>query len=144
MADFRSSEIIHKPVHEVFDYMVSMENVPELMPFVVKVEKQTEGEIGKGTKFFETRMVRGKKINADIEIIDFEKDKTYTTRSNANGLITEYKYNFHEIEEGTQVEMEANVKTSGLVAKLTKRFIVNIVKKEDGSQLQYLKEMMEK
>jgi hypothetical protein len=40
--------------------------------------------------------------------------------------------------------MEANVKTSGLVAKLTKRFIVNIVKQEDGSQLQYLKEMLEK
>ncbi|CAM3628691.1 SRPBCC family protein [Cytobacillus oceanisediminis] len=144
MADFRSSEIINKPVHEVFNYMVTMENAPELMPYVVKVEKQTEGEIGRGTKFIETRMVRGKNIKADVEIIDFEKDKTYTTRSNANGLITEYKYAFHEIEEGTQVEMEANVKTSGLVAKLTKRFIVNIVKQEDGSQLQYLKEMLEK
>ncbi|MBT2687339.1 SRPBCC family protein [Bacillus sp. ISL-47] len=144
MADFRSSEIINKPVHEVFNYMVRMENAPELMPYVVKVEKQTEGEIGKGTKFIETRMVRGKNIKADVEIIDFEKDKTYTTRSNANGLITEYKYDFHEIEEGTQVEMEANVKTSGLVAKLTKRFIVNIVKQEDGSQLQYLKEMLGK
>ncbi|EWG12234.1 MAG: SRPBCC family protein [Bacillota bacterium] len=144
MADFRSSEIINKPVHEVFDYMIKMENVPELMPFVVKVEKQTEGETGKGTKFVETRMVRGKKISADVEIIDFEQDRTYTTRSNANGLITEYKYDFHEIEEGTQVEMEATVKTSGLVARLTKRFIVNIVKREDGSQLQYLKEMMEK
>ncbi|GLB59134.1 SRPBCC family protein [Cytobacillus sp. NCCP-133] len=144
MADFRSSEIINKPVHEVFDYMVKMENVPELMPYVLKVEKQTKGEIGKGTRFLETRMIRGKKINADIEIIDFEKDRTYTTRSNANGLITEYKYDFHQIEEGTQVEMQANVQTSGLVARLTKRFIVNIVKQEDGGQLQYLKEMMEK
>ncbi|PAF13185.1 hypothetical protein CHH61_24815, partial [Shouchella clausii] len=78
MADFRSSEIINKPVHEVFDYMIKMENVPELMPFVVKVEKQTEGETGKGTKFVETRMVRGKKISADVEIINFEQDRTYT------------------------------------------------------------------
>ncbi|MBU8769404.1 hypothetical protein [Cytobacillus oceanisediminis] len=47
---------------------------------------------------------------ADIEIIDFEQDRTYTTRCNATGLITEYKYDFHEIEEGTQVQMEANVR----------------------------------
>ncbi|UQX53554.1 hypothetical protein M5V91_22905 [Cytobacillus pseudoceanisediminis] len=73
MADFRSSEIINKPVHEVFDYMIKMENVPELMPFVVNVEKQTEGEIGKGTRFIETRMVRGKKSVQILKLLILNK-----------------------------------------------------------------------
>ncbi|MBY0123391.1 SRPBCC family protein [Bacillus sp. S/N-304-OC-R1] len=143
MADFRSSVIIHKPLSEVFHYMASMENVSEMMPNVVKMEKLTEGPIGKGTKLKETRSVRGKTVNADIEFVEYKQDQTFITRSNSNGLITEYVYNFHEIEEGTQVEFDAFVKTSGLVMKLTKRFIVDMIKKEDGFQLEYLKEMLE-
>lgn len=143
MADFRSSVIIHKPVSEVFNYMAGMENAHEIMPNVVEMEKKTAGAIGKGTKFKETRMVRGKKINADIEYVQYEQDRSFTSRSNSNGLIVEYHYRFHEIEEGTQAELEAFVKTSGFVMKLTKRFIVNMIKREDGNQLQYLKEMLE-
>ncbi|WNS75341.1 SRPBCC family protein [Bacillus sp. DTU_2020_1000418_1_SI_GHA_SEK_038] len=143
MADFRSSVIIHKPISEVFHYMASMENVPELMPNVVKMEKLTEGPIGKGTRFKESRSVRGNTVNADIEMIQYIQDQAFTTRSNSNGLITEYAYAFHEIEEGTQVEMDAFVKTSGLRMKLTKRLIVKMIKREDGFQLEYLKEMLE-
>lgn len=143
MADFRSSVIIHKPVSEVFNYMAGMEDVHEIMPNVVKMEKITPGPIGKGTQFKETRMVRGKNINADIEYMEYEQDRSIILRSNSNGLIVEYHYKFDEIEEGTQADLEAFVKTSGLVMKLTKRFIVNMIKREDGNQLQYLKEMLE-
>ncbi|QED49799.1 SRPBCC family protein [Cytobacillus dafuensis] len=143
MADFRSSVIIHKPVKAVFDYITSMENTSEIMPNVVKMEKLTEGPIGKGTKFKETRSVRGNTVNADIEMVEYEQDKLFKTRSDSNGLIVEYTYIFHEIEEGTQVELDASVKTSGLRMKLTKHFIVKMIKREDGFQLEYLKEMLE-
>jgi len=143
MADFRSSVIIYKPIKEVFHYIASMDNVPELMPNVVKMEKITPGELSKGTKFLETRSVRGKEIRAEVEVLEYEENKLFTTRSNSNGLITEYHYKFYEIEEGTQVEFEAFVKTTGLRMKLTKRFIVNMMQQEDGYQLKYLKEMLE-
>ncbi len=143
MVDFRESAIIHKPIKEVFQYISRMENVSELMPNVVKMEKITPGELRKGTKFIETRSVRGKEIKADVELLEFEEDKLFTTRSNSNGLITEYHYKFYEIEEGTQAEFEAFVKTTGLRMKLTKRFIVKMMQREDGYQLQYLKEMLE-
>ena len=143
MVDFQESAIIHKPIKEVFQYISRMENVSELMPNVVKMEKITSGELRKGTKFIETRSVRGKEIKADVELLEFEEDKLFTTRSNSNGLITEYHYKFYEIEEGTQAEFEAFVKTTGLRMKLTKRFIVKMMQQEDGYQLQYLKEMLE-
>ncbi|MFE8697792.1 SRPBCC family protein [Cytobacillus sp. FJAT-53684] len=144
MADFRSSVIIHKPVNEVFRYMAGMENVQEIMPIVAEMEKLTDGEIGKGTKFKETRMVRGNKVYADVEYVEFNQDQSFTSRSNSNGLIVEYKYVFHEIEEGTQVELEAFVKTSGLRMKLTRPMIVKMIKREDGYQLENLRDMLEK
>ncbi|MBP2243224.1 carbon monoxide dehydrogenase subunit G [Cytobacillus eiseniae] len=144
MADFRSSVIIQKPIDEVFNYMSGMENVHEVMPIVVKMEKLTDGEIGAGTKFKETRLVRGKNVYAEVEYVQYEQNRSFTSRSNSNGLIVEYKYMFHEIEEGTQVEFEAFIKTTGLRMRLSKPMIVKMIKREDGYQLENLKNMLEK
>jgi regulator of replication initiation timing len=145
MADFRSSAMIERPVHEVFDYMTDFEkNASELLPNVVKVEKITEGPVGEGTKFLETRNIRGKEATSEIEVIKFERNKAYSVKSESNGLVVIYHYVFHEIEEGTQVEFEAEIQTTGLFMKLTKPMLVKMIKQEDGDQLKYLKEEMEK
>jgi hypothetical protein len=143
MADFKSSVIIERPVADVFKYASSMENVPEIMPNVVNVEKKTAGPIGVGSKFVETRLIRGKEAKADIEFIEYTENRSYTTRSESNGLEVIYEYDFQEIEEGTQVQFAGTVNTKGIVMKLTKRFLVKMLKQEDGYQLRYLKEALE-
>ncbi|UII55825.1 SRPBCC family protein [Cytobacillus spongiae] len=144
MADFQSSVIIHKPIHEVFDYMTNLQNMPEIMPNVVHAELTTGGTIEKGSTYVETRRVRGREVNAEVEFIEFEKEKTYTTKSITNGLVVLYRYDFDAIEEGTQVQFQATVETKGFMMKLTKRFLVNILKSEDGNQLRYVKDDLEK
>jgi carbon monoxide dehydrogenase subunit G len=143
MADFRSSVVIHRPVEEVFHYVVSMENVHELMPNVVKMEKQTEGPLKAGTIFLETRLISGRNIQAEVEMTEYTENQSFATKTNSNGLITEYKYHFHPVEEGTQVDLEAHITTTGLKMRLTKPILVKMIKREDGSQLVYLKEMFE-
>ncbi|MDQ0271809.1 SRPBCC family protein [Cytobacillus purgationiresistens] len=143
MADFRSSVMINKPLDEVFEYMLNVDNIHEIMPIVAKREQETEGQIGKGTRFLETRSIRGKNITSTIEVLAFEQNRTFTTKSDSSGLIVEYKYDFHEIEEGTQVELEANLQTTGLRMKLTKPLLVKMIKREDGNQLTNLKDMLE-
>lgn len=144
MADFQSSMIIHKPVKEVFDYLLTLENIPEIMPNVVRLEKLSEGTIGKGTKLLETRSIRGREAKAEIEITEFEPYRYYTTKSVAGGITIIYKYFFSEIEEGTQVQFEANVGIKGLFSFFSRRALVKILKQEDGYLLQYLKEELEK
>lgn len=143
MADFRSSVIIAKPLDEVFAYMLDLDNINEIMPIVVKREKLTEGTITKGTMLKETRRVRASDITSTIEVLEYEENRRFTTKSDSNGLIVEYKYDFNEISEGTQVELEATVKTTGLRMKLTKPFLVKMMKHEDGNQLLNLKDMLE-
>lgn len=143
MPDFQSSVIVKKPVQAVFQYIASMKNTHELMPAVVKVEKQTDGEIKQGTKFVETRMVGGREVQAEMEILEYTEKQSFCTSTNSNGLITEYHYRFHEVEEGTQVDLEAYVKTSGLRMKLTRPILVKMMKREDGNQLINLKDMLD-
>jgi hypothetical protein len=114
-----------------------------LMPNVIKVEKSTEGPISVGTKFIETRLIRGNETEAEFEFIDYEENRSFTTKRETNGLEAIYEYDFQEIEEGTQVQFAATVNTKGIRLKLTRKFLVNMIKREDGYQLRYLKEELE-
>lgn len=143
MSDFRTTVIIHKPVEEVFSYMVDIDNIHEIMPLVVKREKINDEPLAVGSKLRETRRVRASDITSEIEVLAYETNKVFATRSNSNGLIAEYYYRFDEVDEGTQVDLEANIKTTGFKMKLLRKFLVNMVHREDGYQLTNLKNMLE-
>ncbi|WP_019154053.1 SRPBCC family protein [Robertmurraya massiliosenegalensis] len=143
MADFQSSIIIRKPVEEVFEYLLTLENIPAIMPNVVKLEKITDGPIEKGTKLVETRNVRGRETKAEIDITEFVPKQIYQTKSVAGGITIIYTYFFDAIEEGTQVQFEADVKIRGLFSFFSRRALVKILKQEDGYLLQYLQEELE-
>lgn len=143
MADFRASVIIHRSVEEVFDYLSNLENSTTLLPFVIGIEKVSNGPVGHGTRYLETRLVRRRRIQAEIVITEFEKYSSFSLKSLSNGVEILYHYKFYPIEEGTQIEQEAFVKTGGLLSFLTKKSLVKIIKNEDGRQLQKLKEVLE-
>ncbi|PKG22556.1 SRPBCC family protein [Niallia nealsonii] len=144
MADFQANVIIAEPVEVVFSYMSNLENASDYMDNVKKTTKLTEGPIGIGAKYQEIRIVRGKEAVAEIEFLSYEENKTYTTRSHSNGLLVDYHYRFTEIAEGTKVEFTAKVQVTGFWMKLTKRFLINILKGEDGDHLHQVKVNFEK
>ncbi|MEK3992513.1 SRPBCC family protein [Robertmurraya sp. FSL R5-0851] len=143
MADFRVSEIIHRPIEEVFSYLSNLEHATELLPFVTDMEKLSNGPVGHGSRFLETRLVRRRSIQAEVHITEFARPTSFTSKSVSNGVEILYHYTFSAIEEGTQVEMKAEVKTGGFLSFLTKKQLVKIIKNEDGGQLQKLKEVLE-
>lgn len=144
MADFQSSIIIHKPVEEVFKYILDLNNIPKLMPNVVSLEMITEGPIKKGSRMVETRSIRGRETKAEIEVSEFESNKRYSTKSIASGITITYNYFFEPIEEGTQARFEGFVHIKGIFSFLSRRALIKILKQEDGYLLQYLKEELEK
>lgn len=144
MADFRASVIIMEPLDVVFDYFANMNNASEYMSNVEATEKRTEGPIAKGTIYKEIRKVRGKTAVAEVEYLAYEENVAFKRRSNSNGLLVDYDYRFSEIAEGTQVEFEGKVHVKGLMMRLTKRMLVNIIKSEDGDHVQKAKENLEK
>ena len=144
MADFQSSVVINQPVEIVFEYVANLENMPEIMPNVVKIDKRGLERLNEGDKVVETRMIRGRETEAELEITAFEKNKLFAYKSETNGLQSVYRYIFESVEEGqTRASFEMDIKTSGIVMGLTKRFIVNMLKREDGNQMVYLKDMLE-
>lgn len=144
MADIQDSVVIKKPVEEVFSYASNMENSPKIMENVVEIEKLTDGPLQVGSRFKETREIRGRKASAVIEFTDYTPNKSYVVKSEANGLKVVYYYDFVPADGGgTRVDFKGDIHTSGLVMKLTKPIIRKILKKEDGDHLKKLKNLLE-
>lgn len=144
MPDIQDSVIISKPVEEVFSYAANMDNATNIMQNVVAIEKLTEGPLQVGTKFKETREIRGRQASSIIEFIEFLPNERYVVQSEANGLKVVYHYDFKPtVDGGTKVHFQGDIHTSGIVMKLTKPIIRKILKKEDGDHLSQLKKLME-
>ncbi|PLR79090.1 hypothetical protein CU633_02205 [Bacillus sp. V3-13] len=143
MADFQTSITIDKPLNEVFAFMVNLENSPEFMPNVIKSEKITDGPTSAGTKYLETRYISGRETQAEVVFTGFKENRSYTVNSETNGFGVIFHYTFQEVDEATRVELTATIETTGLMMKLTKPLLVKMIKREDGNQLQYLKDVLE-
>lgn len=143
MVDFFGNAIIHRPLEEVFAFAVDIENAPRYMSNVVGMEKITEGPIRVGSIFIETRNIRGKEAKAEREIVEFQQNRSFAISGISNGLTILYRYTFEEIVEGTQAQFFAEIHTQGWLMKLTRPFLVKMIKQEDGNHLRYLKEVLE-
>lgn len=142
MAAFSDEVVIPKSKDEVFAFATNFDNSTKVMPNVVKIEKLTEGPVGVGTQFKETREIRGKEASAVIEIVDFQPNDRYSVKSELEGLETIYHYTFNEQGEETKVHFDCEIKASTFKMKLVKPLFKIIMKKEDGDHLKHLKDAM--
>ncbi|HSL46250.1 MAG TPA: SRPBCC family protein [Anaerolineales bacterium] len=142
MAGFEMSERIACSPKQVFDFITAPDNASRVVPSVKSMVKLTEGPVGVGTRYRETRLMNGKEAHAELEVVAYEPGQTYAMRNLTEGIETVYRYTFHPEAGGTRVDLVCEVKASGL-RKLMLPLVVSILKKEDGDHLQRLKKALE-
>jgi uncharacterized protein YndB with AHSA1/START domain len=142
MAGFDLREWISRPPRDVFDFMVSPDNAPKVVPSVKRMVKLTEGPVGVGTRYRETRLMDGRERQAELEVVAYEPVQKYAMKNVTEGIETVYRYTFHPEADGTRVDLHCEVKAGGL-KKLMLPLVASILKKEDGDHLQRLKKALE-
>ena len=142
MAGFKMSEWISRPPHDVFDFITTPDNAPKVVQSVKSMVKLTEGPVRVGTRYRETRLMRGKEGHAELEVVACEPNQNYAVKNVTDGIETVYQYTFHPESNGTRVDLVCEVKAGG-VKKLIIPLVVSELKKEDGDHLQRLKKVLE-
>jgi carbon monoxide dehydrogenase subunit G len=142
MASFELTEWIARPPEELFQFLTDPQNVSRVSPNIQSLEQLTQGPVGKGTRYRETRLVNGKPARADLEVTEYEPPRTYAMRNETEGIATVYRYTFLPENNGTRVRLNAEVNGSGL-KKMMAPLVAGILKKEDGDHLQRLKTLLE-
>jgi DNA gyrase/topoisomerase IV subunit B len=142
MSTFEMSEWVACPPEEVFRFVTDTANAPKISASVQSMEKLTNGPLGIGARYRETRLMDGKEQKAELEVVAFENGSRYSVQNETQGIETLYEYVFNSENNGTRIKLTCNVSAKGLKKALVP-VVANILKKEDGDHLQRLKSVLE-
>lgn len=142
MAGFDRSVVIERPLAEVWDFFVDDTNAKRWMPDVENLVKITDGPVGLGTRYHETRVMKGKPHTATMEITAFDERKLYAGTVEEMGVRGTYTYAFSETGGGTRIDLVAEATAKGM-AKLMLPLVIGMMTQQDGEQLERLKAAVE-
>ena len=76
---------INAPLEIVWEVMSDLENAADRIDAIVKLEILTEGPVGQGTRFKETRIMFKKEATETMEITSWNPPNSYTTEADGCG-----------------------------------------------------------
>jgi hypothetical protein len=92
MSNFELTEFINKPPKDVFALLADLSKGSKFLENIKESKKITEGPIGVGTRFTETRLINGKEAKAEILVTGYEAPKKFSVSTEAEGIKVEYHY----------------------------------------------------
>jgi hypothetical protein len=105
---------IQAPVRAVFDLFTDLERVAGHVSSITRLERLTSGGFALGTRWRETRDVLGRPDTAEMEVIAFERDRTFALSRQTAGVRAEIVCAFEPAETGTCVTLEFTLDGAGL------------------------------
>ena len=109
---------IAAPVAEVFALFTDLKNAPGRVKAIKRIELLTNGPVGVGTRFRETRVMFKRDTTEEMEITEFEPNRRYTVSADSCGAHFTSTFHFRPEDDGTVVTLEINSKPVSLLAKL--------------------------
>jgi carbon monoxide dehydrogenase subunit G len=147
MAQFSISKRIAAPVETVFDVATDLAHAAEHVRGIEKIELVTDGPIGVGTRWRETRKMMGGASTETFEIKAFDQPRSYTAGCESCGAYFETKLRFDPDGDATNltldVRMEARTLMAKLMSPLGNLMFGNVMRKAMNDDLDDLKRVAE-
>lgn len=109
---------INAPQERVFQVFSDLRSAPERVTGIKRLEVLTDGPIGKGTRFKETRVFMKKEATETMEITSFDAPRSYTVEANSCGCHYVSRLDFRPEGNATAVDMNFSWTPKTFVAKL--------------------------
>ena len=119
MAQIEGELVIHRPVHEVFDFVADECNEPRYNPRIRQAEKLTPGPIGGGTRFWAEAVTLGRTTGMTIEYTAHERPRRLATSIHMPAADIAGTLRFDPVANGTRMGWSWQVKPRGLYRLLT-------------------------
>ena len=109
---------INARVEQVFAVMSDIPNAANMISGITKIEMLTEGAVGVGTRWKETRLMFGKEATEEMGITEFIPNHSYVVESDSCGARYRTEIRFFAAAGGTKVRMDFGAKPQTLFAKV--------------------------
>lgn len=109
---------IAAPRERVFSALTDFANGPQRISAIKRCEMLTTGQVGKGTRFRETRVMFGKEATETMEIVEWNPPKSFTLGAESCGCRYRSTISCKAEGDGTIVEMSFAAQPLTFFAKL--------------------------
>ncbi len=118
MANINLSTHVAAPIEQVFEAFSNFEMADQTVDAIIRVKMLTDGPVGVGTKFEETRVMFGREATEEMEVTAFEPNKLYTVSADTCGARFDSTFHFKSDAAGTRVEMQLATRATTMMARL--------------------------
>lgn len=151
MARMNLSNCINAAPETVFDVGADIENSPDRISWYEKVEMLTDGPVGVGTKWHETRVMHNKKSFEEWELTAIERPSYFSAYCDSQGYDVNYTMRVDPEGSGSKLTLDMTTKPRTLVGKLMtpiewfmSGMMRKIVRKDLESTKAYIEKQIEK
>lgn len=118
MGQMTFSKHVNAPVERVFELASDFANAPQRVSGINRVEMLTSGPVGVGTKFKETRIMMKKEATETMEVLAFDRPRSYTLGAFSCGTQYESSFQFDRDGSGTNMTMTFKYTPKSFFAKM--------------------------
>ncbi len=122
------TKIIAAPLGQVFETIADIENFKRAIPHIIRVEFLSESRTGIGTRFRETRLIKGKESTTELEVTEYVANERLRMVADSHGTIWDSVFAVEEVPEGTALTLTMEARAYQLVARLMNPMVVPLVR----------------
>lgn len=141
------SRTIKAPVQKVFETIAHIENFSKAVPDIVRVEMLSETTSGVGTRFRETRLLRGNEESADLEVTEYIENDRVRIVSDTHGAVWDTVFTVRQAGDRTSLKLVMEAKphsaTARVMVPMMKGILERALEKDMDSVKAYCEESMD-
>jgi hypothetical protein len=117
------------PRDRVFEVFMDVPCMSERIEAITKIEVLTDGPIGEGTRFRETRLMGKKERSEVLEIQNVKDGESYEVVCDSCGCLMECQFTFEDCDGGTKMRMSMQATPQSLFAKIVTPLMMPLMRK---------------
>ena len=136
---------ISAPLAAVFDTIADPVNYTKAVPQITKVEFLTDQSAGVGTRFRETRVMRGREAATELEVTEFVRNRRVRLVTKAGGTVWDSVFTVTPAEggHGTRLELVMEARPYRLLARVFVPLMKGIVARAVAGDMDAVKAYLE-
>lgn len=137
------SRRINAPIGTVFHAISDIETFSKAVPDIVRVDFLTEAQSGVGTRFRETRIMRGKEASTDLEVTEYVENDRVRLVSDSHGTVWDSVFTVREADGATELTMVMEATAKSIAARIVNKVVKGMITKAVSHDVDRVKEYCE-
>lgn len=134
---------VARPVADVYDFIVNVENVPKWQPAVIESRRVTPGPVRVGAEFTEVAKLLGRRVETVCTFTELEPNRTIAFHATSSGPFSyDTRYTLEPAGSGTRIQIAGRFRFKGLW-RLLEPILGGEVRKESAQEVQAMKAAIE-